>query len=38
LSDKPAGQAWDKLAKDNADQSQRVKDAFDKRMAELEGK
>jgi len=34
--DEPAGQAWDKLAKDNADESDRVKAAYDKRIKELE--
>lgn len=34
--DQPAGQAWDKLAKDHAEQSNRVKAAYDKRKAELE--
>ena len=33
--DQPAGKAWDKLAKDHADECDRVKAAFDKRMAEL---
>jgi hypothetical protein len=33
--DQPAGQAWDRLAKDEPAQSARVKDAFDKRMVEL---
>jgi hypothetical protein len=34
--DQPAGQAWDRLAKDEPAQSARVKDAFDKRMVELQ--
>jgi hypothetical protein len=33
--DAPAGQAWDKLAKDDLRQSNRVKDAYDARLAEL---
>jgi len=33
--DQPAGHAWDKLAKDAAEQSARVKDAYDKRVMEL---
>lgn len=36
--DQPAGQAWDKLAKDDPAQSERVKAAYVKREAELEGK
>jgi hypothetical protein len=35
--DQPAGQAWDKLAKDDPAQSDRVKAAYDKRAAELGG-
>ena len=34
--DEKAGQAWDKLAKDNAAESDRVKAAYDKRIKELE--
>ena len=34
--DQPAGIAWDKLAKDNAAESDRVKAAYDKRIKELE--
>jgi ERF superfamily len=34
--DEPAGKAWDKLAKDNAAESDRVKAAYDKRIKELE--
>jgi hypothetical protein len=34
--DEPAGMAWDKLAKDNAAESDRVKAAYDKRIKELE--
>ncbi len=34
--DEPAGKAWDKLAKDNAAESNRVKAAYDKRVKELE--
>lgn len=34
--DEPAGKAWDKLAKDNAAESERVKAAYDKRIKELE--
>lgn len=30
--DEPAGKAWDKLAKDNADESDRVKAAYENRM------
>jgi len=33
--DEPAGKAWDKLAKDNAAESDRVKAAYDKRIKEL---
>jgi hypothetical protein len=33
--DAPAGQAWDRLAKDDLRQSNRVKDAYDARRAEL---
>ena len=34
--EQPAGQAWAKLAKDDAAEVARVKDSFDKRKAELE--
>ena len=34
--DEPAGKAWDKLAKDNAAESDRVKAAYLKRVSELE--
>lgn len=34
--EQPAGQAWAKLAKDDAAEVARVKDAFDKRKSELE--
>jgi ERF superfamily len=33
--DEPAGKAWDKLAKDNAAESDRVKAAYEKRIKEL---
>ena len=33
--DEPAGKAWDKLAKDNAAESDRVKAAYDRRIKEL---
>ncbi len=34
--DQPAGQAWDKLAKDDFKESDRVRAAFEKRKSELE--